>query len=730
MAHKNYGGVEHGNTGYANHTNNNSSEGYAQQHSQYHQAGDHNNYGYARGYVNGYNQDVYDYHQSGDHVNTGYSRGYNNGYNQDHGQYYNYYDYYEGCSGCCRDRKTRKDFLDENFNDGNSTRNGILRGYGQYSQSGNHTNYGYSRGYVNGYNQDYTDYHQSGDHTNTGYLRGYSNGYSQDYGQYNQSVGYNNHGNGGYTNHVNTTTNNPPSVNGTPDRGPAAYYKSSISLTWGAATDTPAYPISEWYPSWHSGFGDWGAPWAPVKVWRTREGTVYIRGLVSVSTTGIMFYLPEGWRPTGGALIYCQSHQGYAARVNIHPSGAVELWHTPLTPAGTWLTLNICFSSDPNGWIPVPLLNRCTNYDSNNGWQMARYKTIENGITFVEGLVTASGNGVVLGTIGVGAAPRGRIITLSCGNDKAMRLDFLEDGQIYIDVLGYSVGWVSINGAFMSKSRAGEAVAIGLSNGWGNYANGYTGASYIKLESREVFIEGLISGGAENDGIILDVPDINPTNTYIMSQNVMAGTTYDAGIASLQHWNNGQGNLWNCSTSWTSMCYGYIMDTGTITQQVSYYVDYRFKPLGGSYGDWVRYTNGHTSTSLEFPLANFGNGHIQFRVLSFDGVENSGVWVDSSEVRVLKYNAPSDWPTDNYVLSVDFTSVKNEITTLANSILSTAPTADVAAGSIVTGTAMTNLRDTTKEAASILGLTPIADTNLGFVTKADLDNIKAWLKGV
>ena len=574
--HKNYGAVSHTNTGYNNHTNVNSSHGYAQNHQQYHQAynnhtnyGNHNNTGYARGYNNGYNQSYTDYHQSGNHTNTGYSRGYNNGYNQN--AYGNYSQFYSAhCTGCGRDRQKRIDFLKKQVKEKKITNkylNNVIKNtfkqhseYYQYLQSGNHTNTGYSRGYNNGYNQDVYDYHQSGNHTNTGgYSQsGYSNGYTQAYGQYNQSTGYTNHSNTGYTNHVNTTTNVAPGNVSNVSKGNGVYYKSTINLTWTAATDTNKV-IS--VVSRNFGSGDH-------------------------ADNGI-------WENT------------------VQKQAAVRSW------AGAY-------------------------------WN-------ENG-TF--------GGSIGCDVFGNAAQATTFINWLNSVNTVSKR---------YVAILGFD--------------------------------EPYTNASAIINQLKDWGFSTLSAADAAHFTFV----GITQTGVGVKSQQIVRG--------------------YGTSSVNAASCFFTIPNVSS-GQTISYYIDYCFKPLGGSYGSWTRIVSGHTSTSYNYNLASHGNGNIKFRVLSSDGVENGSTWVESAEVRVLKYTA-SAWPNPNTTATAsEVTFVKVQIDQLASAIGIAGTTGSTAYDQILRKDTITSMRNTINAAANALGLPPNTDTNLDTIKRSDIDNLKAWLDKV
>ncbi|MGL5963380.1 MAG: hypothetical protein ACRCZ2_03135, partial [Fusobacteriaceae bacterium] len=404
-----------------------------------------------------------------------------------------------------------------------------------------------------------------------------------------------------------------------------------------AAVDEPTFPIETTPVAFQNGFTNWGSPWGPVKIWRTKDKTVYIRGLVNANPGPgkVLFNLPVGWRPTGGHLIFGSQEGDKHARINIENNGNVVFVNSK-NPARSWLNVNLCFNADPNGWKDIPLMNRWVNYDANNGWQRARYKTTGLGVTFVEGLISGGTNGVV-GQLPNGVGPGGRLIRLTDSTNETCRLDFIADGQIYIDMLGGNSGHTSITSCFLSKGRTDGWKVPGLQNGFTNYGGEYSQVKYNLLENGEVFIEGLINTGTNvNYNRIFESSEISPLNINIMVAGIKGGTTKDGSHGNLEHYPDGKISVLWPANNWHSMVHNYLKDTGTLAQQITYYIEYSFKPVGGSYGAWMRIVSGHGTNSYDYSLASHGNGHIKFRVLSSDGVETGSSWVESSEVRVLK----------------------------------------------------------------------------------------------
>lgn len=173
----------------------------------------------------------------------------------------------------------------------------------------------------------------------------------------------------------------------------------------------------------------------------------------------------------------------------------------------------------------------------------------------------------------------------------------------------------------------------------------------------------------------------------------------------------------------------YIMEGVNSGQTISYYIDYAFKPIGGTYGEWTRIGT-TTANNYSYNLSEHTNGHIKFRVLSTDGVENGSAWVESDEVRVLKYTAPSSWGTQEKITASDFESLKIEINKLAGAVGTESATGDTTQGNLVTKAMITDFRNKIKLIAPEISKTAPTDSNLDIIRKADIDNLKNWLKEV
>ena len=171
---------------------------------------------------------------------------------------------------------------------------------------------------------------------------------------------------------------------------------------------------------------------------------------------------------------------------------------------------------------------------------------------------------------------------------------------------------------------------------------------------------------------------------------------------------------------------------GLGNQTITYTIQYAFKPVGGAYGAW---TNAGTTTSLSlsYSLASHGSGYIKFRVIANDGMENSPQYVESSELRILKYNAPS-WK-NNISAGANITAAAiNEVTVEINNIstglgLGTS-SLRFNAGDVVKITQIQELRQKINAIATVTKKTALSDSNTGILYATDINNIKKFINEI
>ena len=96
--------------------------------------------------------------------------------------------------------------------------------------------------------------------------------------------------------------------------------------TFSGPITAPAISVSgqPWvYPTLTNGWGNLGGVWGPAAYRLMADGTVMLRGLVGLGTTGAaIFTLPVGMRPFYPG-VYVVQVNGGTARVDVNPAGAV-----------------------------------------------------------------------------------------------------------------------------------------------------------------------------------------------------------------------------------------------------------------------------------------------------------------------------------------------------------------------------------------------------------------------
>lgn len=167
-------------------------------------------------------------------------------------------------------------------------------------------------------------------------------------------------------------------------------------------------------------------------------------------------------------------------------------------------------------------------------------------------------------------------------------------------------------------------------------------------------------------------------------------------------------------------------------QTMKYIIEYAFKGIGqSSYGSWTKITE-ITSLEYSYSLANHGNGFIKFRILASDGVESATSYVESKEIRILKYTAPNLDTTskDGKATAAEFNTIIVEINKLAEAAGTTRSSLTVAPGNIIRKTEATEVNSKQSEINAITKKTS-AQINVDDTLKAaTVQNIKNWLKEI
>jgi hypothetical protein len=115
----------------------------------------------------------------------------------------------------------------------------------------------------------------------------------------------------------------------------AATIDSSGNVTFSGTTNAGPSD-SDWItPTLNSGYASLSSPYGPVQ-YRKIGNIVNIIGLVTGSATGVVFTLPEGYRPPTNVVALSNSSNG-VGRVDVTTAGNVEIGVT--NNSGSWISL-------------------------------------------------------------------------------------------------------------------------------------------------------------------------------------------------------------------------------------------------------------------------------------------------------------------------------------------------------------------------------------------------------
>ena len=115
----------------------------------------------------------------------------------------------------------------------------------------------------------------------------------------------------------------------------AATIDSSGNVTFSGTTNAGPSDSGWITPTLNSGYGSLGSPYGPVQ-YRKIGNVVNVVGLLSTSVTGVVFTLPEGYRPPIQVVALSNSANG-VGRVDIETDGDVRIQVSNNT--GSWISL-------------------------------------------------------------------------------------------------------------------------------------------------------------------------------------------------------------------------------------------------------------------------------------------------------------------------------------------------------------------------------------------------------
>lgn len=295
------------------------------------------------------------------------------------------------------------------------------------------------------------------------------------------------------------------------------------------------------------------------------------------------------------------------------------------------------------------------------------------------------------------------------------------------------------------KVTLGRGVSIGCWNANGTWNSGITKDTYTNanlLNDIKNHINSLANGCYIAIGTwdaVLQAENLSEFKTFLTgygfkSHSVLEGSRscfagiFKKGTGALSEQSYRYGTT---PTSSGSVSAQYTI-AGLGTQTITYTVQYAFKPAGGSYGAW---TNAGTTTSLSlsYSLASHGSGYIKFRVIANDGMENSPQYVESQELRVLKYNAPNwvhNTNKDNIITAAAMNEVTVEINKLSTALELGNSNLRFNAGDIVKQTQIRELREKINSIANVIKKSAVNDSNVGILYSADINNIKKFINEI
>lgn len=292
---------------------------------------------------------------------------------------------------------------------------------------------------------------------------------------------------------------------------------------------------------------------------------------------------------------------------------------------------------------------------------------------------------------------------------------------------GVAVGYWNSSGVWTNSIHRDTYGSEATMNEIISFINGIPAGSYLAVSTWDAISDGQL-GTFKSKMVAMGASSAN---------SLEGSRSAFAGIFKV----NTQGSSFSCLAQ-TSHRYGsnpvsagvvsaqYTISGVSSGQTLKYIIEYAFKPIGSSsYGSW---TSLGQTTSLEYTynLANHGNGFIKFRILVNDGLENSTSYVESKEIRILKYNAPelNIAGQNNLLKATDFNTIIVEMNKVAEAIGTAKSPLVVSPNNPVKKTEATELNNKQKEINNVTGktITPInVDEN---IKATNIENIKKWLK--
>ena len=312
----------------------------------------------------------------------------------------------------------------------------------------------------------------------------------------------------------------------------------------------------------------------------------------------------------------------------------------------------------------------------------------------------------------------------------------------YGDKNAGSVGIYEYN---TKKVTLGRGVSIGCWNADGNWNSGMTKDTYTNsglINDLKNHINSLANGSYIAIGTwdaILQTDDLSAFKTFLTGYGFKSHTALEGArscFAGIFKKGSGvlneQSHRYGITPTTPGSASAQHTIAGLGNQTITYTIQYAFKPVGGAYGAWTN-IGSTTSLSYSYSLSAHGNGHIKFRIIANDGMENSPQYVESSELRVLKYNAPS-WKNNVSAGANVTAAAMNEVTVEINNVSTALGLGNSSlrfnAGDIVKITQIQELRQKINAIATATQKTALSDSNTGVFYAADINNIKKFINEI
>lgn len=299
---------------------------------------------------------------------------------------------------------------------------------------------------------------------------------------------------------------------------------------------------------------------------------------------------------------------------------------------------------------------------------------------------------------------------------------------------GIQIGYWSANGTWIDGRNFNTYAQASEATSAKNFLAGIPNGSYVAISSWDAIVQGSTKESLRaffNDLISHGFNSTKLNRALEGNRNCIALIFRKGTKPILKE----QYVIYGVSPTTAGVCsvtYNISQNSG---QTINYILESNYKTVTGSYRGW-QYVATTTSTYYDVSLSNFGNGFVQFRVKSNDGMETSA-YAYSREIRVLKYTAPSTWQNvaPNVIIkAVHVNEIKNEIEKLNQAVNNASiNVSDVQPNQIIRKNDIQVLKDRINNIATELGMSPISDgitPNQTLIRAQHIIDFRNWLKKV